>query len=59
VYIDVCVGSDDVMRVETREGEREGRGSQAREGNLTRLSSDGRTMDSLTPEMLMMWVNLI
>lgn len=25
MYIDVCVGSDDVMRVETREGEEEGR----------------------------------
>lgn len=26
VYIDVCVGSDDVMRVETREGEKAGTG---------------------------------
>lgn len=26
VYIDVCVGSDDVMRVETRGGEKEGTG---------------------------------
>lgn len=30
VYIDVCVGSDDVMRMETREGEKEGRENQTR-----------------------------
>lgn len=48
VYIDVCVGSDDVIRVETREGEKEGRERQTGEGDLTRLSSDGRK-DLLTP----------
>jgi len=49
VYIDVCVGSDDVMRVEAREGEKGGTVESADgEGDLTRLSSDGRTMDLLT-----------
>lgn len=49
VYIDVCVGSDDVMRVETRGEEGETGESDKREGDLTRLSSDGRTIDLLTP----------
>lgn len=52
VYIDVCVGSDDVMRVETRrEGVGGDGGGSDGKGDLTRLSSDGRTMDSLNPGM--------
>jgi len=51
VYIDVCVGSDDVMRVEAREGEKGGTVESDGEGDLTRLSSDGRTMDLRTPGM--------
>lgn len=49
MYIDVCVGSDDVMRMEPREGRGEvagpgGRGERkgGREESLARLSSDER-----------------
>lgn len=48
MYIDVCVGSDDVMRVEARGGRRRDGRRPAGAGGLTRLPSDGRTMDLLT-----------